>query len=186
MAQKANPSLGDWIGASRRRIGWTQTELGRYLDVSQGMVSHWETGKSTPGERERATMERLFSESAPKAATVEAPAVPGSGGKARQGRKKVKTATTAKNQTSGAIVGYEAELWRMAYALRGSMDAAEYKHVVLGLIFLKYISDAFEEQHAKLVSEMYFKKIRPSTTCLYSAASIEPRRASAIRHSSAS
>jgi HsdM N-terminal domain len=32
----------------------------------------------------------------------------------------------------------------------GSVDAAEYKHVVLGLIFLKYISDAFEEQHAKL------------------------------------
>ena len=39
----------------------------------------------------------------------------------------------------------------MADALRGSMDAAEYKHVVLGLIFLKYISDAFEELHAKLV-----------------------------------
>ena len=41
----------------------------------------------------------------------------------------------------------------MADALRGSMDAAEYKHVVLGLIFLKYISDAFEEQHAKLEAE---------------------------------
>ncbi len=54
---------------------------------------------------------------------------------------------------SAATVGYEAELWQMADALRGSMDAAEYKHVVLGLIFLKYISDAFEEQHAKLVAE---------------------------------
>jgi type I restriction enzyme M protein len=54
---------------------------------------------------------------------------------------------------NGATVGYEAELWRMADALRGSMDAAEYKHVVLGLIFLKYISDAFEEQHARLVAE---------------------------------
>jgi type I restriction enzyme M protein len=41
----------------------------------------------------------------------------------------------------------------MADALRGSMDAAEYKHVVLGLIFLKYISDAFEEQRAKLENE---------------------------------
>ena len=41
----------------------------------------------------------------------------------------------------------------MADALRGSMDAAEYKHVVLGLIFLKYISDAFEEQHAKLLAD---------------------------------
>ena len=53
----------------------------------------------------------------------------------------------------GATVGYEAQLWQMADALRGSMDAAEYKHVVLGLIFLKYISDAFEEQHAKLVAD---------------------------------
>ena len=41
----------------------------------------------------------------------------------------------------------------MADALRGSMDAAEYKHVVLGLIFLKYISDAFEERHAQLERE---------------------------------
>lgn len=54
---------------------------------------------------------------------------------------------------TGATVGYEAQLWRMADALRGSMDSAEYKHVVLGLIFLKYISDAFEEQHARLEAE---------------------------------
>jgi type I restriction enzyme M protein len=58
-----------------------------------------------------------------------------------------------KKTNNGANVGYEAELWQMADALRGSMDAAEYKHVVLGLIFLKYISDAFEEQHAKLEAE---------------------------------
>ena len=57
------------------------------------------------------------------------------------------------NNHTGANVGYEAELWQMADALRGSMDAAEYKHVVLGLIFLKYISDAFEEQHGKLEAE---------------------------------
>ncbi len=56
-------------------------------------------------------------------------------------------------QAGGATVGYEAQLWKMADALRGSMDAAEYKHVVLGLIFLKYISDAFEEQHARLDAE---------------------------------
>jgi type I restriction-modification system DNA methylase subunit len=52
-----------------------------------------------------------------------------------------------------ATVGYEARLWQMADALRGSMDAAEYKHVVLGLIFLKYISDAFEAQQAQLEAE---------------------------------
>ena len=57
---------------------------------------------------------------------------------------------TQQASANGAVVGYEAELWRMADTLRGSMDAAEYKHVVLGLIFLKYISDAFEEARAKL------------------------------------
>jgi type I restriction enzyme M protein len=65
---------------------------------------------------------------------------------------KTRPAATRVNGT-GANVGYEAELWRMADALRGSMDAAEYKHVVLGLIFLKYISDAFEEKHAVLEAE---------------------------------
>ena len=50
-------------------------------------------------------------------------------------------------------MGYEAQLWKMADALRSNMDAAEYKHVVLGLIFLKYISDAFEEQHTKLEAD---------------------------------
>jgi len=54
---------------------------------------------------------------------------------------------------TGATVGYEAQLWKMADALRSNMDAAEYKHVVLGLIFLKYISDAFEEQHTKLEAD---------------------------------
>src|SRR5438309_7874924 len=58
-----------------------------------------------------------------------------------------------KKSNNGANVGYEAELWQMADALRGSMDAAEYKHVVLGLIFLKYISDAFEAQHVQLEAE---------------------------------
>src|SRR3989339_1982711 len=53
-------------------------------------------------------------------------------------------------QSNGANLGFESELWRAADALRSGMDAAEYKHVVLGLIFLKYISDAFEEQHAAL------------------------------------
>ena len=65
--------------------------------------------------------------------------------------KRNKSKTTQKD--TAANVGYEAQLWQMTDALHGSMDAAEYKHVALGLIFLKYISDAFEEHHAKLVAE---------------------------------
>ena len=56
-------------------------------------------------------------------------------------------------RNNGATLGFEATLWKAADKLRGHMDAAEYKHVVLGLIFLKYISDAFEELHAKLAPD---------------------------------
>ena len=59
----------------------------------------------------------------------------------------------ARRSTTGEALDYRAQLWSMADTLRGSMDAAEYKHVVLGLIFLKYISDAFEERHAVVLAE---------------------------------
>ena len=61
-----------------------------------------------------------------------------------------KTATP-KNDSS-ATIGFEAKLWLTADKLRNNMDAGEYKHVVLGLIFLKYISDTFAEQRAKLLA----------------------------------
>lgn len=57
------------------------------------------------------------------------------------------------SQTTAANLGFEATLWAAADKLRNNMDAAEYKHVVLGLIFLKYLSDAFEELHATLSSD---------------------------------
>ncbi len=65
------------------------------------------------------------------------------------------TARQPKTDTdgNGAVTNDGAKYWRMADALRGSMDAAEYKHVVLGLVFLKYISDAFEERHAEVLAE---------------------------------
>lgn len=63
-----------------------------------------------------------------------------------------KGSTSAKS-SNGANLGFEAKLWQAADKLRNNMDAGEYKHVVLGLIFLKYISDAFEEKHAALLKE---------------------------------
>jgi type I restriction enzyme M protein len=63
-----------------------------------------------------------------------------------------KSAVKKKNDSS-ATIGFEAKLWLTADKLRNNMDAAEYKHVVLGLIFLKYISDTFEEHRAKLVAQ---------------------------------
>lgn len=66
---------------------------------------------------------------------------------------KKKTAKKAKKSNGGANLGFEDKLWAVADKLRGNMDAAEYKHVVLGLIFLKYISDAFVEKHDRLLQE---------------------------------
>jgi len=59
----------------------------------------------------------------------------------------------AGNISNGANLGFEQKMWQAADKLRSNMDAAEYKHVVLGLIFLKYISDAFKEVYEKLKND---------------------------------
>ncbi len=58
-----------------------------------------------------------------------------------------------KKPNNGANLGFEQQLWQMADKLRGNMDAADYKNVVLGLVFLKYISDAFQERYETLKKE---------------------------------
>ncbi len=50
-------------------------------------------------------------------------------------------------------LGFETKLWQAADKMRSNMDAAEYKHVVLGLIFIKYISDAFKEAQKLIIEE---------------------------------
>jgi type I restriction enzyme M protein len=59
----------------------------------------------------------------------------------------------AQNGNNGGKLGFEAELFKAADKLRGNMEPSDYKHVALGLIFLKYISDAFEARHAELLEE---------------------------------
>ena len=58
-----------------------------------------------------------------------------------------------KATTNDANLGFEAQLWAAADKLRGNMEPSDYKHVALGLIFLKYISDAFEAKQAELLNE---------------------------------
>ena len=59
------------------------------------------------------------------------------------------------SNNTGANLGFEDKLWMAADKLRGTMDSAEYKHVVLGLIFLKYISDSFLEKYEDLQAEEF-------------------------------
>lgn len=58
-----------------------------------------------------------------------------------------------KKDDNTAEIGFEEQIWKAADKLRGNMDASEYKNVVLGLIFLKYISDKFDQRHQELVDE---------------------------------
>lgn len=59
-----------------------------------------------------------------------------------------------RNNNKKGVLGFEDKLWQAADKLRGNMDSAEYKHVVLGLIFLKYISDSFEERRTEVTEEL--------------------------------
>ncbi len=61
----------------------------------------------------------------------------------------------AKDKKNTADLGFESQLWEAADTLRGNLDAAEYKNVVLGLIFLKYLSDRFDERYQELLQEGY-------------------------------
>lgn len=54
---------------------------------------------------------------------------------------------------TSASVGFEKQLWAAADKLRGNLDASEYKHVVLSLLFMKYISDNFHIRYGELVDE---------------------------------
>lgn len=79
----------------------------------------------------------------------------------------------SKNGDTTANIGFEAKLWLAADKLRNNMDAAEYKHVVLGLIFLKYISDNFTEHHAKLAAgKGEYKGANPEDKDEYLAANV--------------
>ena len=60
----------------------------------------------------------------------------------------------ARQAQNGEPLGFEDTLWKAADKLRGSMDSSEYKHVVLGLVFLKYVDDAFGERRAQLAADL--------------------------------
>jgi len=74
--------------------------------------------------------------------------------------------------TNGANLGFETQLWAAADKMRGHMDAAEYKHVVLGLIFLKYISDTFQAKHDELAAKKDSEYTDPEDRDEYSADNI--------------
>ncbi len=67
--------------------------------------------------------------------------------------KKANGAASEKKAANGANVGFEAKLFLAADKLRGNMEPSDYKHAALGIVFLKYISDAFEAKRTALLAE---------------------------------
>lgn len=78
----------------------------------------------------------------------------------------------AEKKGNGANLGFENQMWAAADKLRGHMDASEYKHVVLGLIFLKYISDAFQSKYKQLEATKETDYTDPEDRDEYAAANI--------------
>ena len=124
--------FASWLVAARKQHQLSQSQLAERVGVSQAQVSQWENGRLEPKPETLAQVKEILGEPPRDAKTVKA---------------------SKASKANGAVLGFEQKLWEAADKLRGSMDPGEYKHVVLGLIFLKYISDAFEERYARLQSE---------------------------------
>lgn len=134
--------LTPWLANIRKKHKLTPSAMAERVGVSPAKIQQWEKGKARPTTSELERLTRAFG--SPSAA-------PAPNGK--PDRRPRPSADRIDDRTSAAILGFEEKLWAAADKLRGSMDAAEYKHVVLGLVFLKYISDAFEERRRELEKE---------------------------------
>ncbi len=141
------PTFGQWLKAARKEAGLNQTKVGALIGVTQGTVSQWERGQAQPTAEQERMLQEALGDDAPDSTTQEPKPYPKP--KAKRGRKAKAKAAKADN---GTTLGFESKLWDAADLLRNNMDPAEYKHVVLGLLFLKYISDAFEERRAILTT----------------------------------
>ncbi len=123
-------------------------------------------GLDDGGRAKAVIADRILGRDSAEAAADEEPAprpaaprqlelVPGAAPQEGKAHGRKKRRGRGEKKTNGATLGFEEKLWTAADKLRNNIDAAEYKHVVLGLIFLKYISDAFEEKHAQLEAERH-------------------------------
>ena len=143
--------VSSWLSSARKAKGISQAEVAEHAGVSQARVSQWETGKAEPPTELISKLEQLLGSSSPapgkKAARKAAPEPVGEPPASERPSKR------ANGKSSGAVIGFEEKLWLLADKLRGSLSPGEYKDVVLGLIFLKYVSDAFEARHQALVAE---------------------------------
>jgi type I restriction enzyme M protein len=146
---RALAELGGSAGNVRLRtaLGWNETT---YDEVKTQMI---EAGLVVAG-RGRGGSVALSSGLTDQLADADnAEAAEAKPAAARKSAGKAKREARPATSNGGSDLGFEAELFKAADKLRGNMEPSDYKHVALGLIFLKYISDAFESRHAELLAE---------------------------------
>ena len=148
----ALPADGSFVGNGRvREATGLAPDLYRELTAAMRGAGYIATGRGRGGSSAITELGvRHLCGQASAGTHVPAPSPASAGqptGRGNRGPKK-------RAQGGGEPLGFEATLWKAADKLRGSMDSSEYKHVVLGLVFLKYIDDAFTERRRQLIDDL--------------------------------
>ncbi len=143
----------EWIKEARKSAGLSQSELAAKLGAAQAQVSQWETGKVSPSADAIAKLQQLLGSAA--ADTPPAPAPTASGrAKKQAARPSADAAADIALPADGKLTvdALERYLWSAADILRGSIDSSDYKGFIFGLLFLKRLSDRFDEECAALTA----------------------------------
>ncbi len=131
------------VRALRDRLQISQEELAAKLGVSFATVNRWEVGRSKPQRTQREALDRLIAESADSGEEVATDAV------ARPSRRRRGTPRSTVLTTRSM----EQMLWDAACSIRGEKDAAKFKDYLLPLLFLKRLSDVFDDELARLAEQ---------------------------------
>jgi type I restriction enzyme M protein len=148
-------SLGQVILKARSELGWTQEQLARELGVVFSTVNRWENGKGEPGGDVLRHLAALLREQRPDAASlaeqveIAASMVPPV---RRRGRRPKEGAVTAGAEGLDTKT-MEGMLWKAACSIRGEKDAPKFKDFILPLLFIKRLSDVFEDEVVRLYDQ---------------------------------
>lgn len=131
--------LPERLRALRQKLNLSQEQLAARLDVSFATVNRWETGKGRPQAAQRNALERLFDEAGVDEVDPAPDAAPS--GRRRRG---------VAHSTALSTKSMEQMLWDAACSIRGEKDAPKFKDYILPLVFLKRLSDVFDDEIARL------------------------------------
>lgn len=129
------------ISAARAKLNLSQEELAARLGVSYATVNRWEGGKSKPQRKQRETLQRLLDDTAVNAEDAESEPDASTPRRRRRGMGRSKVLGTK---------SMEQMLWDAACSIRGEKDAPKFKDYLLPLLFLKRLSDVFDDEIARL------------------------------------